>query len=185
MTKNLSKFTVADTVVRFDIPAPDKDFPPAHADKLGSTVPQLSLHPKGLAPVKHRKFLPPDVENKGLPAQWQPVPAFGLDPLIHLKCMDEDQVMGFSQGQTMRLAPSTVALKFVSQKVVKKAGATTVITTLKHPSGLRCEHRLSWVGNVPVFTSSVRVVNAGKKPVTLEMLTSSPISTNSGMVANT
>ncbi|MFZ4716328.1 MAG: glycoside hydrolase family 36 protein, partial [Chthoniobacterales bacterium] len=46
------------------------------------------------------------------------------------------------------------------------------ITTLTHPSGLRCEHRFSWFGNVPVFTSSVRVVNAGKKPVTLEMLTS-------------
>jgi alpha-galactosidase len=172
MTKNLSKFTVGDTVVRFDIPAPDKDFPPAHADKLGGTVPQLSLHPKSLAPVKHRKFLPPDVEIKGLPAEWQPIPAAALDPLVHLKCMEDDQVMGFSQGQTMRLAPSTIALKFVSQKVVKKAGATTVVTTLKHPSGLRCEHRFSWIGNTPVFTSSVRVVNAGKKPITLEMLTS-------------
>jgi alpha-galactosidase len=172
MIKNLSKFTVGDTVVRFDIPAPDKDFPPAHADKLGGTVPQLSLHPKSLAPVKHRKFLPPDVEIKGLPARWLPIPAAGLDPMVHLKCMEDDQVMGFSQGQTMRLAPSTIALKFVSQKVVKKAGATTVITTLSHPSGLRCEHRFSWIGNSPVFTSSVRALNAGKKPVTLEMLTS-------------
>jgi alpha-galactosidase len=80
--------------------------------------------------------------------------------------------MGFSQGQTMRLAPSTIALKFVSQKVVKKGNSTTVVTTLKHPSGLRCEHRFSWIGNTPVFTSSVRAVNAGKKAVTLEMLTS-------------
>jgi alpha-galactosidase len=172
MTKNLSKFTVGDTVVRFDIPAPDKDCPPAHADKLGGTVPQLSLHPKSLAPVKHRKFLPPDVEIKGLPARWLPIPSAGLDPMVHLKCMEDDQVMGFSQGQTMRLAPSTIALKFVSQKVVKKGNSTTVVTTLKHPSGLRCEHRFSWIGNTPVFTSSVRAVNAGKKAVTLEMLTS-------------
>jgi alpha-galactosidase len=86
--------------------------------------------------------------------------------------MEDDQVMGFSQGQTMRLAPSTIALKFVSQKVVKKGNSTTVVTTLKHPSGLRCEHRFSWIGNTPVFTSSVRAVNAGKKAVTLEMLTS-------------
>ena len=172
MTKNLSKFTVGDTVVRFDIPAPDKDFPPAHADKLGGTVPQLSLQPKSLAPVKHRKYLPPDVEIKGLPARWLPIPSAGLDPLVHLKCMEDDQVMGFSQGQTMRLAPSTIALKFVGQKVVKKGNSTVVITTLRHPSGLRCEHRFSWIGNAPVFTSSVRAVNAGKKPVTLEMLTS-------------
>lgn len=172
MFKNLSKFTVGDTVVRFDVPAPDKDFPPAHADKLGGSVPQLSLHPKGLAPVKHRKFLPPDVEIKGLPARWLPIPSAGLDPMVHLKCMEEDQAAGFSQGQTMRLAPSTIALKFVGQKVVKKGNSTTVLTTLKHPSGLRCEHRFSWTGNAPVFTSSVRVVNAGKKPVTLEMLTS-------------
>jgi hypothetical protein len=61
--------------------------------------------------------------------------------------MEEDQVMGFSQGQTMRLAPSTIALKFVGQKVVKKGNSTTVITTLSHPSGLLCVHRFSWIGN--------------------------------------
>jgi alpha-galactosidase len=37
---------------------------------------------------------------------------------------------------------------------------------------LRCEHQLSWQGNVPVFSSRVSVRNAGKKPVTLEMLSS-------------
>jgi alpha-galactosidase len=37
---------------------------------------------------------------------------------------------------------------------------------------LRCEHQLSWQGNTPVFSSRVSVRNAGKKPVTLEMLSS-------------
>jgi alpha-galactosidase len=54
----------------------------------------------------------------------------------------------------------------------QKNGATTVVTTLKHPSGLRCEHHLFWVGNTPVFSSRVSVRHAGKKPVTLEMLSS-------------
>ena len=160
MSKILSKFTVGDTVIRFDAPAE------------GTGAPQLSLHPKGLAPVKHRDFLPPDVEIRGLPARWQPVRAFSLDSLVQLKCMEEHPAGGFSQGRTMRGGPSTEALRFARQKVVKKEGGTSVRTTLNHPSGLRCEHHLAWRGDTPVFSSQVSVFNAGKKPVTLEMLSS-------------
>jgi len=53
VTKLLSQFTVGDTIVRFDAPAE------------GKGAPQLSLHPESLAPVKHREFLPPDVEIVG------------------------------------------------------------------------------------------------------------------------
>jgi len=67
MTKLLSKFTVGGRIVRFDAPT----------KVMGG--PQLSLHPMSLAPVKHREFLPPDVEIKGLPAMWQPVRAWALD----------------------------------------------------------------------------------------------------------
>jgi len=160
MTKLLSKFTVGDTIVRFDAPAE------------GKGAPQLSLHPKSLAPVKHREFLPPDVEIVGLPAMWQPVPAWSLDSLVQLKCMEDNYGGAFSQGRTMRAGDSTAVLEFIGQKVHKKNGGTSVITTLKHPSGLRCEHQLFWQGNVPVFSSSVSVRNAGKKPITLEMLSS-------------
>jgi alpha-galactosidase len=160
MTDILSKFTVGDTIVRFDVPA------------KGKGAPQLSLHPKSLAPVKHREFLPPDVEIVGLPAMWQPVPAWSLDSLVQLKCMEDNYGGGFSQGRTMRAGHSTAVLEFIGQKVHKKNGGTNVITTLKHPSGLRCEHQLSWQGNTPVFSSRVSVRNAGKKPVTLEMLSS-------------
>jgi alpha-galactosidase len=160
MTKSLSKFTVGDTIVRFDAPTE------------GKGAPQLSLHPKSLAPVKHREFLPPDVEIVGLPAMWQPMRAWSLDALVQLKCMEEIYGGSFSQGRTMRAGHSTAVLEFIGQKVHKKNGSTSVITTLKHPSGLRCEHQLSWQGNVPVFSSRVSVRNAGKKPVTLEMLSS-------------
>ena len=78
----------------------------------------------------------------------------------------------FSQGRTMRSGHSTGVLEFIGQKVHKKNGGTSLITTLKHPSGLRCEHQISWQGNTPIFTSRVSVRNAGKKPVTLEMLSS-------------
>ena len=160
MTKLLSKFTVGDTIIRFDAPAE------------GKGAPQLSLHPKSLAPVKHREFLPPDVEIVGLPAMWQPRRAWALDSLVQLKCMEDIYGGSFSQGRTMRSGHSTAVLEFIGQKVHKKNGGTSVVTTLQHPSGLRCEHQLSWQGNVPVFSSRVSVRNAGKKPVTLEMLSS-------------
>jgi alpha-galactosidase len=160
MTKLLSKFTVGDTIIRFDTPTE------------GKGAPQLSLHPKSLAPVKHREFLPPDVEIVGLPAMWQPRRAWALDSLVQLKCMEDIYGGSFSQGRTMRSGYSTAVLQFIGQKVQKKNGGTSVITTLKHPLGLRCEHQLSWQGNVPVFSSRVSVHNAGKKPVTLEMLSS-------------
>ena len=160
MTKLLSKFTVGDTIIRFDTPAE------------GKGAPQLSLHPKSLAPVKHREFLPPDVEIVGLPAMWQPRRAWALDSLVQLKCMEDIYGGSFSQGRTMRSGHSTAVLEFIGQKVQKKNGGTSVVTTLQHPSGLHCEHQLSWQGNAPVFSSRVSVRNAGKKPVTLEMLSS-------------
>ncbi|MCE9587567.1 MAG: alpha-galactosidase [Verrucomicrobia bacterium] len=160
MTKLLSKFTVGDTVVRFDAPSD------------GKGAPQLSLHPKGLAPVKHRELLPRDVEIAGLPSMWQSIGAWSLDALVQLKCMEDIYGGGFSQGRTMRSGHSTAVLEFIGQKVHRKNGDTAVVTTLKHPSGLLCEHQLSWQGIVPVFSSSVSVRNSGKKPVTLEMLSS-------------
>ena len=160
MSKLLSKFTVGDTIVRFDAPSE------------GKGAPQLSLHPKSLAPVKHREFLAPDVEIQGLPAMWQPVRAWALDSLVQLKCTEDINGGFFSQGRTMRSGHSTAVLEFIGQKVQKKDGSNSVVTTLKHPSGLLCEHQLSWQGNAPVFSSRVSVRNAGKKPVTLEMLSS-------------
>ena len=98
MTKLLSKFTVGDTIIRFDAPAE------------GKGAPQLSLHPKSLAPVKHREFLPPDVEIVGLPAMWQPRPAWALDSLVQFKCMEDIYGGSFSQGRTMRSGHSTAVL---------------------------------------------------------------------------
>lgn len=151
---------MGDSIVRFDAAA------------HGQSAPQLSLHPKGLAPVRHREFLPAEVEIRGLPAHWQPKSAWALDPLVHLKCREDDPVGSYAQGRTLRLGPSTAALVYLGQRVVKKDGGTTVTTALRHPSGLRCEHMLAWRGNIPIFSSHVRVRNAGTEPVTLEMLSS-------------
>ena len=160
MAPPLSQFTVGDTLVQFDCGA---DRGPV----------QLSLRPKGLPAAKHREFLPEEgVEIRGLPQKWRPIRAWSLDSLVQLKCLEDTQAPGFGQGRTMRANPSTATLRFMRQKVVEKAGATTVTTTLKHPSGLIAEHQLSWQGKTPLFTSRVRVRNGGKKPVTLEMLSS-------------
>jgi len=159
MSKPLALFTVGDTLVQYDCGA-----------EHGPV--QLSLRPKGLTVAQHREFLPDDVETRALPEQWQHIRAWSLDSLVQLKCLEDTQSPGFGQGRTMRASPSTTSLRFVRQKVVKKEGATTVVTTLKHPSGLTVEHLFSWNGNTPVFTSRVRVHNGGKKPVTLEMVSS-------------
>jgi alpha-galactosidase len=159
MIKVLSQFRVGDTIAHFD-----------HSDN-GPV--QFSLRPKHLAAAKHREFLPSDgIEIRGLPAVWLPARAFSPDPLVHLKLREEDPSPCFAQGRTMRSSPSTAALVFSGQKVLKKSGASTVITSFKHPLGLRVEHHLSWIGASPVFTSHVEVRNAGKKPLTLDSLTS-------------
>ena len=159
MSKPLAQFAVGDTLVQFDCGA-----------ERGPV--QLSLRPKGLAVVQHREFLPDDVEIRSLPEQWRHPRAWSLDSLVQLKCLADTQTPGFGQGRTMRASPSTTSLRFVRQKVVENEGVTTVVTTLKHPSGLIVEHLLSWIGKTPVFTSRVRVRNGGKNPVTLEMLSS-------------
>lgn len=160
ITRNLSLFTVGDTIVRFDAPVG------------GKGPPQLSLHPKASAPVKHRDVLPPDVEIAGLPSIWLPLPAWAPDSLVQLKCMEDLYGGSFSQGRTMRAGPSTAALVYKGQRVRKLKDRTTVTTTLTHPSGLRCEHVFSWHGDTPVFACRVRARNDGKTAVTLEMLAS-------------
>jgi alpha-galactosidase len=159
MTKPLSQFRVGDTLVRFD----QSDHGPV----------QLSLRPRKVVEVEHREFLPEDsVEIRGLPTVWLPTRAFSPDPLVHLKLREENPTNCFAQGRTMRCSPSTAALVFSGQKVLKKSGATTVVTSFKHPLGLRVEHSLAWVGASPVFSSHVEVHNAGKMPLTLDFLTS-------------
>ncbi len=160
MKKNVSTFTVGDTVVVYHFP------------KEGGGAPQLSLRPKSLPPVQHRAVLPPEVEIKGLPERWQPRRAWDLDSLVQLKCRGDLEAGGFSQGRTMRAGPSSALLEFIDQEVEKGGGETTVVTRLKHPAGLICAHRLRWRGRTPVFDSSVRVENQGSDPVTLEMLSS-------------
>jgi hypothetical protein len=127
----LSKFIVGDTVVCFDAPVDSKG------------APQLLLYPKALPPVKHREFLPPDVELVGLPSNWQPIRAWSLDALVQLKCMEDIYGGSFSQGRTMRSGHSTAVLEFISQKVHRENGETSVITALQHPSGLHFKHHLS------------------------------------------
>jgi len=159
MNKSLSKFSVGDTVVQFD-------------QSPQGTV-QLLLRPKRVPVPEHREFLPGDsVEIRGLPAKWQPAPAYALDPLVHLKLREEDPASRFAQGRTMRQAPSTTALVFSGQQMKKSHGDGVVVTSFRHPLGLRVEHHLAWKGEQPVFESHVLVRNAGKQPLTLDFLTS-------------
>jgi len=85
-TKLLLRRVVGDTVVRYDLPA------------AGRGAPQLSLHPKALAPVKHRDILPPSVEIAGVPARWQPFPAWQPDSLVQLKCAEDHYGGAFAGG---------------------------------------------------------------------------------------
>lgn len=160
MKKSNKTFTVGDTAVKYEYPLE------------GREAPQLSLVPEALPPVEHRLHLPADVAIKGLPTQWQPIRAGALDSLVQLKCRGDVEAGSFSQGRTMRAGPSTHALEFIDQEWEEGDGSSCVKTRLKHPSGLVCEHRLSWHGDAPVFYSSVEVRNTGAETVTVEMLSS-------------
>jgi hypothetical protein len=131
MSKLLSKFTVGDTIIRFD----------AH----GKGAPQLSLHPKALAPVEHREFLPPDVEIVGLPARWQPVPAFSLDSMVQLKCL-KDKYSGSFAGPGIR-ALELHAMELCPSVLGQLVGRRMVSCGERGFCGLRGSrelHELTW-----------------------------------------
>ncbi len=77
----------------------------------------------------------------------------------------------------MRTARSTVALEFIGQKVHKENGRTSLVATLKHPSGLLCADQLSW-GDVPRQPECCLFGRRGSAPIAMPSLAGSAVHAN-------
>lgn len=99
------------------------------------------------------------------------------DALVQLKCSEDIYCRSFSQGRTMRTARSTVALEFIGQKVHKENGRTSLVATLKHPSGLLCADQLSW-GDVPRQPERCLFGRRGSAPIAMPSLAGSAAHAN-------
>jgi alpha-galactosidase len=99
-------------------------------------------------------------------------PAWAVDPLVHVKWIGLEPPNGFAQGRTMHGSPGARLLAFERQTVERAGDLVTVVTALRHPAGVACEHRLSWrMGDTALRISTV-LRNESPQPVSLEMLSS-------------
>ena len=104
---------------------------------------------------------------------WPGPPSWGIESLLQLKVREDDAVMTFAQGRTMRNSPTTERMKFTAQTVTRARGRTTVRTSFVHPDhGWTAHHDLGWRKGASWLESSVTVDNTSALPLTLEFLAS-------------
>lgn len=109
-------------------------------------------------------------EMAGLPGGA--LPAWGVEPLVQLKRLEDAYPSGFSAGRTMRNADFQWGLAYQSQTVREEAGGQRVLTVLAHPAGYACHHELWWKAADRAVRVRTRFENRSDKPITLEMLAS-------------
>ncbi len=129
------------------------------------------------------------VEVEGLPADpnGAGMPAWGVESLMQVKALGDDQSSAFAQGRTMRNSPTVDKLKFVGQRVRQLKSGLKVRTTFKHAvNGWKAHHDLGWRKGASWIDSKVTIENTSDEPVTLEMLSSfslgglTPLAVNDG-----
>jgi len=87
------------------------------------------------------------VEVEGLAFGFSDValPAWGVESLMQVKALSDDQPAGFAQGRTLRNSPTVDKLKFTNQTVKQRKGGLSVRTTFKHADhGWLAHHDLIW-----------------------------------------
>ena len=94
------------------------------------------------------------------------------EPLVQLKCAEDDAPAFFSGGRTMQNSLGTRALRYREQTVERTGEGVNIVTTLEDARSLRAVHTLRLFENSPAAEVSVTVRNIGGSPVTLEMLSS-------------
>lgn len=122
--------------------------------------------------TKRRKFLGGSVEIDGQPGGGKGIAAYFADSLVQFKRLGDAYPPAFAGGLTMRHSASVETLKFKRQDIKKTPAGVRVTTRLAAPGGLRFEHLLEWNKGDMGVRICTRCLNAGKKPVTLEMLSS-------------
>lgn len=95
-----------------------------------------------------------------------------IDPLAQVKLVGDRYPGAFSQGRTMRNAPSNAAFRFTGQRVADEGGARRVLTFLESEAGCALEHEARWHDGDSVAEVRTTFHNRSPQPVTLELLTS-------------
>ncbi|MCF7689156.1 MAG: alpha-galactosidase [Cephaloticoccus sp.] len=114
-----------------------------------------------------------ELENLPPPAEGAGFPAWGIESLMQVKVLGDEQAPGFSPGRTLRNSPTVDKLKFTWQKVRQQKGGLRVRTTFKHADGgWLAHHDLGWRKGASWLDSSVTIENTSRSPITLEMLAS-------------
>jgi alpha-galactosidase len=154
-----AEYIVGDLLVRYLAPA---DRPAAWG---------LSILPAALAAkaVPPREWLDaPAVRD--LPAAWNRIPAWEVDPLVHLHVSGEAYPGGFAHGRTLRNSATTQGLAVRAHTREEQAGNVVLRTSFSVECGLEGEHVLTLDTRTGTIGVQVEVTNPTAYPRTLEYL---------------
>ena len=107
-------------------------------------------------------IVPAGMEDKILRKDYCP------EPLVQIHARGDQFANGYGNGSTLACTPASEALKLVSQR----REGNTVITTVADGNGRTVHHRAAWAEGLEAVTVSCVFENAGKQPVSLNLLSS-------------
>jgi alpha-galactosidase len=156
-----AEYFIGDLCVRYHAPS---DRPAAWG---------LSILPAKLTPqaIASREWLDASAV-RDLPAAWNQIRAWEVDPLVHAHVAGEVYPGGFAQGRTLRNSATTQGLTVRGHQREDRGGRTILRTTLVAENGLTCGHKLIVDGKTGVIEVCTTAENPTAKPLTLEFLSS-------------
>lgn len=131
----------------------------------------LSILPAALADraVAPREWLDSPAV-KQLPAPWNQMRAWEVDPLVHVHVSGEAYSGGFAQGRSLRNSATTAGLAVRQHTKDEHGERTRFRTTLVAECGLVCTHELTVDAATGTATVQVSAQNPTDRPLTLEYL---------------
>lgn len=154
-----AEYTFGDLLVRYQAPA---DRPAA----WGLSI--LPVARAGKAVVPREWLDAPAV--RGLPAAWNQIRAWEVDPLVHLHIAGDAHPGGFAQGRTLRNSATTDGLVVRDHVRETRDGRTVLRTTLATAGGLVCTHEVITDEKSGVLEVRTSARNPTGAAVTLDFL---------------
>lgn len=105
-----------------------------------------------------------------LPAAWNRIRAWEIDPLVHAHVAGDAYPGGFAQGRTLRNSATTQALAVRRHARETRDEVVFLRTELATPGGLVCRHELAIDPRSGVAAVQVTAENTSAGPCTLEHL---------------
>lgn len=154
-----AEYVLGDLLVRYQAPT---DRP----DRWGLAILPVALAGRVVAP---REWLDaPAVRD--LPAAWNRIAAWEVDPLVHAHVAGDSYPGGYAQGRTLRHSATTESLAVREHAREDHAGRTVLRTTLAAAGGLVCVHEVMFDEKSGTLEIQTTARNPTDKPLTLEFL---------------